>query len=296
MSRFEIRLLAGRGAWSSVFVGFMVLVVAACLAVLRPAVSAAEAVTAAPTAKTDRIEGRRAEYVFLMATVDPSYLKTMGWIAYSPAQETWCRTEGKEGIPLKTEPESMGNLSTATAVIRVTDLAPATEYCAEIVVENRDGTAHGGQLTFTTLGLGELAPEPEPVAYLPNEGQEFNPGQPAWLEEAGVRSVEKSVAEAEAARKAKAEQEQAAREQAAREAAEQAAESARAAGPSQCVVPSLTGHTLAGARWLLARAHCKLGHVSYPRRRHGALHIAKQNPTHGTHLAPQASISVRLIR
>jgi hypothetical protein len=296
VSRFGIRLLAGRGAWSSVLLGFTVLVVAVCLAVLRPAVSAAEAVTAAPTAKTDGIEGRRAEYVFLMATVDPSYLKTMGWVAYSPAQETWCKTEGKEGTPLKTEPESMGNLSTATAVIRVTDLAPATEYCAEIVVENQDGTAHGGQLTFTTLWLGELAPEPEPVAYLPNEGKEFNPGQPAWLEEAGVRSAEKGVAEAEAARKAKAEQEQAAREQAAHEAAQRAAEPAPAPAASQCVVPSLTGHTLAGARWLLTRAHCRLGHVSYPRRHRGTLHIARQSPARGAHLAAEASVSVHLIR
>jgi hypothetical protein len=250
-----------------VLLGFTVLVVAACLAVLRPAVSAAEAVTAAPTAKTDGIEGRHAEHVFLIATVDPSYLKTMGWVAYSPAQETWCKTEGKEGTPLKTEPESMG-ISTFTGPLRVTDLAPATEYCAEIVAENQDGTAHGGLVTFRTLWLGE-SPEVELVTYAPNEVKEFNPGQPAWLEEAGVRSAEKSVAEAEAARKAKAEQEQAAREQAAREAAERAAESAPASAAPQCVVPSLTGHTLAGARWLLARAHCRLGHVSYPRRHRG---------------------------
>jgi hypothetical protein len=277
-----------------VLLGFTVLVVAACLAVVRPAVSAAEAVTAAPTAKTERVEGRQAERVSLIGTVDPANLKTMGWVAYSPAQETWCKTEGKEGTPLKTEPESMGNAFVFQPVIRVTGLTPATEYCAEIVVENQDGTAHGGQLTFTTLWLGEAPTEPEPFVYAPNEVKEFNPGQPAWIEEEGVRSAEKSVAEAEAARKAKAEQEQAAREQAAREAAERAAESAPAA--PQCVVPSLTGHTLAGARSLLARAHCKLGHVSYPRRRHGALHITRQNPARGTRLAAQASISVRLIR
>jgi hypothetical protein len=149
-------------------------------------------------------------------------------------------------------------------------------YTWWVTARNDDGVAESGPSIFET-------PLPVPV----NEIETYHPEQPAGVAEWDGRSSELRVAEYQAAQKAKAEQ-----EQVAREAAQRAAEPAPAA--PQCVVPSLAGHTLTGARRLLARTHCRLGHVSYPRRRRGTLRIASQNPARGTHLAAEASVSVRL--
>lgn len=151
-------------------------------------------------------------------------------------------------------------------------------YTWGVIARNSDGVAESESSIFQTK-------LPLPV----NEINTYHPEQPAWIAESDQRSAELSSAEYRAAQKAKAEQ-----EQAAREAALRAPEPAPVA--PQCVVPSLTGHSLAGARRLLAQAHCKLGHVSYPRRRHGSLHIARQNPARGTMLAAEATVSIRLTR
>jgi hypothetical protein len=155
-------------------------------------------------------------------------------------------------------------------------------YTWWVTARNSDGVAESERSVFETKPLLPI-----------NEIKTYEPESPSWLAEVSVRSAGQRVAEDEAAQKAKAEQ-----EQAAREAAERAAEPppAPVAVAPQCVVPSLIGHTLAGARWLLARAHCKLGQVSYPRRRHRTLHVARQSPAHGAHLAAEASVSVRLVR
>jgi hypothetical protein len=153
-------------------------------------------------------------------------------------------------------------------------------YTWWVTARNSDGVAESEGSVFETK-------LPLPV----NEIQTYEPEHPAWAAEWAQRSSELRVAEYQAAQKVKAEQ-----EQAAREAAQRAAQSALAPPAVQCVVPSLTGHTLSGARWLLARAHCKLGRVSYLRRRYRTGHIVTQNPARGTHAAAKASVSVRLIR
>jgi hypothetical protein len=86
-----------------------------------------------------------------------------------------------------------------------------------------------------------------------------------------------------------------AQERAAAEAAQRAASQATTPTPG-CVVPSLTGHTFSGARWLLAQAHCKLEHVSYPRAGRGRLHVAKQSPSRGAHLPAGGAVAIGLVR
>jgi hypothetical protein len=109
------------------------------------------------------------------------------------------------------------------------------------------------------------------------------PGAIEHLEEVG----KKQQLEFDAAKEAQ--------ERAAAEAAQRAA--SPAATPTlRCVVPSLTGHTFSGARWLLVQAHCKLGHVSYPRAGRGRLHVAKQSPSRGAHLPAGGAVAIGLVR
>ncbi len=152
-------------------------------------------------------------------------------------------------------------------------------YTWWLTARNFDGVAESrGSVFETNLPL--------PV----NKINVYEPGNASGAEW-GQHASELRVAEYQAAQKVKAEQ-----EQAARETAERAAQAALPSAATKCVVPSLSGHTLAGARWLLARAHCKLGRVSYLRRRSATVHIATQNPARGTHLVAAASVSVRLTR
>jgi hypothetical protein len=63
----------------------------------------------------------------------------------------------------------------------------------------------------------------------------------------------------------------------------------------RCVVPKLRGRTLAQARTLLARADCRLGKVSKPRKsRHRKLVIASQRPAPGSKLPAGTAVAVKL--
>lgn len=78
-----------------------------------------------------------------------------------------------------------------------------------------------------------------------------------------------------------------------RGAAETEAAEAKAARVA-CVVPSLTGGSLAAAQHAVARAHCGLGKVKAPRREHGSLVVVGQSARHGSRLASGARVAVTL--
>ena len=56
----------------------------------------------------------------------------------------------------------------------------------------------------------------------------------------------------------------------------------RPAGATRCVVPRLTGHTLTGARRMLRRAHCGLGHVTRAAAHGRRLVVRRQVPKAGS--------------
>jgi len=65
--------------------------------------------------------------------------------------------------------------------------------------------------------------------------------------------------------------------------------------PARCVVPRLRGRTVAQARRLLARARCRLGHVTRPRRAgRRRLVVAGQEPAAGSRRVTDARVRVRL--
>jgi hypothetical protein len=69
--------------------------------------------------------------------------------------------------------------------------------------------------------------------------------------------------------------------------------------PPDCVVPKLKGKTLAQARTLLKKAHCALGKVSKPRKRHGhkppKLIVGSTKPEAGAKLGGATKIAVKLV-
>lgn len=106
------------------------------------------------------------------------------------------------------------------------------------------------------------------------------------LEHAG-QGAQEEYAQFQAAQR-QAEQTQRGREASERE------QAAPARAPAPCVVPALGGHSLAGARRLLARAHCRLGHVSVRRQRHKLLAVVHQSVAKGRHLASGAAVAIVL--
>jgi hypothetical protein len=64
--------------------------------------------------------------------------------------------------------------------------------------------------------------------------------------------------------------------------------------PSACVVPSVRGNTLRGARRALLAAHCSLGKVYGPRSGHGTPVVQWQSATSGSRLRSGSSVSLRL--
>lgn len=61
-----------------------------------------------------------------------------------------------------------------------------------------------------------------------------------------------------------------------------------------CVVPSVKGNTLAGARRALEAAHCGVGKIYTPRSGHGALVVSWQSASSGSRLRMGSPVSLRL--
>jgi hypothetical protein len=190
-----------------------------------------------------------------------------------------CRSEASLGAcePLANAPHIEGVLAAGyegdEVRLDVTSLQPGS-YGFGVLATNAAGKAF-------QRGQAEIhIPLPFPVTKITPYKQPEAP----WIIESDQRAAERETAEYEAAKQAKEQQERAA----------QAAAQSEPPPLPRCIVPSLAGHTLAGARSMLAHAHCKLGHVSYPRTRHGRLHISRQSPAHGSRLPAGAKVAVRL--
>ena len=59
-----------------------------------------------------------------------------------------------------------------------------------------------------------------------------------------------------------------------------------------CIVPALKGDTLTAARHALAKAHCRLGAIHRPARRHGTLHVSAQGAPAGEQLSGGARVAL----
>jgi hypothetical protein len=217
----------------------------------------------------------------LGVTIDPDGLETF----YEITVECEAATPLGDCEPLANAPHAEGELAAGDegdeVHLNVASLPPGyTRF--EVVAINAAGIV---------LLRGRLE-NPAQLTVPENKGEPYvraDAGGAEWAQ----RSSERAVAEYHAAQQAKEEQERAAEEAAQRAAAQAAAAAAAAA---QCVVPSLARHTLAGARTLLAHAHCKVGHVTYPRAHRGRLRVAGQSLARGSRRPAGAAVAIRLVR
>jgi|GEM_PF-3877963 len=131
--------------------------------------------------------------------------------------------------------------------------------------------------SFTVSYTGVQVPLPV------NKTEPYTQPAPPWIIESDERSAQRRTAEYEAEQRAKAEM-----------AHLTPPPTPRPLATPPCIVPALVGHSLEGARRLLAVAHCRLGRVTISRKHHGKVAITDQDPGRGRHLNSEATVAVRL--
>jgi hypothetical protein len=138
------RLRSGR--WGSM--SLVGLVVSVCVLAL-PVVAAGASV---PRIATDGASATSSGTARVSGSGDPNGLSTTVRAYYAPAGEQWCASHGAEGTHAETGPQELGsgNVEISEILVELSGLDPSSEYCTELVAENADGTAYGGQVSFTT--------------------------------------------------------------------------------------------------------------------------------------------------
>ena len=86
-------------------------------------------------------------------TGDPEGLSTAVHADYALASEEWCSSGGTKGTPHETGEQVLGSGHEMISEILVglDELAPASEYCVELVATNAGGTTYGGLVRFATI-------------------------------------------------------------------------------------------------------------------------------------------------
>jgi hypothetical protein len=228
------------------------------------------------------VEGGSGTEVTLSATINAE--------GHATTYEIWleCESENELGSPC-TPVEHHEYVSgvilagTETVSDHFTALREGFTYRYAIAASSSKGTSERLGLIIVPVALPSPCPTGCPAKYEP-------PPPPPWLEAAAREASERLVAEA-ARRQAEAEA-RASQEAHEREAA--AAAAAKPPPPPRCVVPSLHGDTLTGARHALERAHCRLGSTTRPRHQHGTLRVIRQSARRGATFPAGRAIGVTL--
>jgi hypothetical protein len=107
---------------------------------------------AAPQITTDGAHATSGTHATISGNGDPNGPSTTLHADYALASELWCTSHGAEGTPHETGRQELGsgNVEISEILVELSGLNAASEYCAELVAENKDGIAHGGQVRFTT--------------------------------------------------------------------------------------------------------------------------------------------------
>ena len=259
-----------------------------CLACAVPAT----ALAAAPSAKTLSVEvlGHGAEAATVIGTVEPGGSTTNAYADYGPLGGQWCTSDGREGTPTETGQQGLAEWegSLVKVPVPVKGLEPETEYCAELVAENEDGTAYGGQVDFKTLEKGALRTKAEELPWPPTTVNPYVRAEDPveWGRISGERAIREQHEREQHEREAREASERQARE---------ASEREREALAVRCVVPHLKGRSLDQARHALARSHCILGKVSHFSTHRGLVVVAQTIPAERK-MPAGAAVGVRLGR
>jgi hypothetical protein len=185
------------------------------------------------------------------------------------------------------------------------NLQPDYSYTYWVLATNSAGWIKGLSKEFKAVNTGVTPPGGSPVPPPENTSPPYKDELSPWVIEGTEKAAAERTAKEQAERKAKEVHEQEEREagesplklvlaREEREAAEVQAAQESESSVVQCVVPALKGDSLSRARRALSRAHCRLGKVSKPRRRHGALVVTAQSVRAGRKSAKGAGIAVKL--
>jgi hypothetical protein len=260
---------------------------ARCVALVTASVAAGLALpaianAAAPVLGTIKASSEYSGQETIEAQIDPESFETVWTISLDCPGQWWCQsTEGR--LPAGDE--------SRTVTVVVTGLEADTHY--QYTVE---ASSLAGMTTFS----GEFESIPPGAAPEAVKDEEpYVPPELPWSNQSGKEGAERAVQE---------QREKEHEEQRAKEAASRAAEEAQALKRREeeaahqvavhpkmspaCVVPNLKGDKLAGARRALAAAHCRLGIVHRPVRRHGTLRVRRQSPRAGKRLADDARVAL----
>jgi len=193
------------------------------------------------------------------------------------------------------------SMEAQTVTDTVTGLQPDYLYKYTVLASNAAGKAGyvgDGFITCPSQGSCPQQPFLEGLSWWNIEGAEREAREAPRLEEERERKKKE-----EEERPMKEAAERAAHEREIREAGEragrEAAERAALARSSVCVVPRLTGDSLAEARRALERDHCRLGRLTEPpdhRGHRGRLVVVKQSVHSGSKLAAGSSVALTLSR
>jgi hypothetical protein len=185
------------------------LLVAAGLALVLPA----SALASAPSASTSNALSTGATTATVEGEVNPAGQATEYHVAYGLASSEWCTSFGSKGSPASsTTPVTLG-FTDATfhpVSVALSGLTAGKEYCAELVASNASGTAHGGQVRFSTPADEAARKQHEEEAAATKKHEEEAAAKKRQEEEAAATAAKKHQEE-EAAANRKHEEEVAAK-------------------------------------------------------------------------------------
>jgi hypothetical protein len=196
-------------------------------------------------------------------------------------QIVWQESNPPHGEPPPADLHGQGGAlaagnSDVTVGAQFTGLQPGYIYWYEVTASSAVGESPYDPHAFSYFYTGGF---PEGSGMPP-----YRTVAPCWANESGRLAAEQTLTEQRAKEAAKA----------AEEATLKRHEEERVAARIRCRVPDLRGHTLRGARRLLARGHCRVGSVRRPGNVSGALVVTKQSVRHGRTLKKGARVSVTL--
>jgi hypothetical protein len=143
--------------------------------------------------------------------VNPTGQSTQYHVAYDLASSEWCTSHGSSGSPASsTTPVTLGFTDETFHPVSVplSGLTAEREYCAELVASNASGTAHGGQVRFSTPADEAARKQHEEEAAATKKHEEEAAAKKHQEEEAAATAAKKHQEEEAAATAAKKHQEE----------------------------------------------------------------------------------------
>ncbi len=264
----------------------------------------------APTVDTNTADATGATTATLTGDVNPAALDTSYEAAYDLASSDWCSSGGTSGSPAHTTaPVDLGHTDGAfyDVSVNLTGLSPSTDYCGEIVATNDDGPGESFQLSWsqpampkhtltvmrTGIGSGTVTSSPTGINCGSTCSSSFDTGTQVTLTATaaagstfagwsggGCSGTGVCVFTLNG------------------DTTVTATFSASSPPPppvTKCMVPKVTGKTLAAAKRAIKSHHCGLGKVTKIKSaKKNKGHVVSQSPKPGKHLRKGSKVALKV--